>query len=70
MPSNDALTHVCRWLEDVADAAAKGQITLEMELHDGRYLVAEEWPSEAAYREHAVNREALGKTVAVSRLPA
>ena len=42
---NDALTLACRWLEDVADVAKQGEVTMEMELHDGRYLVAEEWPS-------------------------
>jgi hypothetical protein len=71
MPT-DALTlaYACRWLEAVARAAAKGEITLEMELPDGRYLAAEEWPSEAAYREYARNREALKAMLAVSRLPA
>jgi hypothetical protein len=67
---NDALTLACRWLEDVADVAKQGEVIMEMELHDGRYLVAEEWPSEAAYRAHAANLETLGKMVAVSRLPA
>ena len=51
-------------------SAKQGEVIMEMEFHDGRYLVAEEWPSREAYRAHAVNREALGKMVAVSRLPA
>jgi hypothetical protein len=65
-----ALSHACRWLEDVADAAAKGVVTIEKETPDGRYSVCQEWPSRAAYLEHAVNLETLGKMVAVSRLPA
>jgi hypothetical protein len=70
--SNDALalSHACRWLEDVADAAKQREVTMEMELPGGRYLVAEEWPSKAAYRDHAVNLETLGKMVAVSRISA
>jgi hypothetical protein len=70
--SIDALTlsHACRWLEEVAEASRKGEITLEMEMPDGRYSVCQEWPCEAAYRAHAVNLETLGKMVAVSRLPA
>ena len=70
--STDALTlsYACRWLEDVARAAAKGEVTLEMEMPDGRYLVAQKWPSKAAYREHAVNRETLGKMVALSCIDA
>jgi hypothetical protein len=68
----DALTlsHACRWLEDVARTAAKGEVTLEMELPDGRYLVSQEWPSRAAYLEHARNREALKAMAAVSRIDA
>ena len=70
--STDALTlsYACRWLEDVADASRKGEVTLEMEMPDGRYLVAEEWPSREAWLEHARNRETLAAMVAVSRLPA
>ena len=70
--STDALTlsYACRWLEGVADASAKGEVTMEMELHDGRYLVAEEWPSREAYCAHAVNRETLRAMAAVSRIAA
>jgi hypothetical protein len=70
--STDALTlsYACRWLEDVADVAKQGQVTLEVELPGGRYLVCEEWPSRVDYLEHARNREALGKMVAVGRLSA
>ena len=32
-----ALTCACDWLRTVADAAAKGEVTLEVEMSDGRY---------------------------------
>jgi len=67
--STDALTlsHVCCWLEEVADASRKGEVTLEMELPDGRFLVAEEWPSRVDYLEHVRNRHAIEAMVDLDR---
>jgi hypothetical protein len=61
------LTYACRWLEEVADASAKGEVTLEMELPDGRFLVAEEWPSRVDYVEHVRNRHAIEAMVDLDR---
>jgi hypothetical protein len=43
------LSYARRWLETVSEASERGEIVFEMELNDGRYLVAEEWPSRVAW---------------------
>jgi hypothetical protein len=71
-PTSEALTlaYACDWLKAVADASERGEVTLEMEMPDGRYLVALEWPSRLAYLEHARNLRALAAMLATSRLAA
>ena len=54
----------------MADASARGEVTFEAELPGGRWVVCEEWPSRAAFVEHAQHRHAIEAMVAVSRLPA
>ena len=55
------------WLGCIVDAAAKGDVGLELELSGGRWLVCEEWPSRRAYCEHAANLLTLEKVVALTR---
>jgi quinol monooxygenase YgiN len=71
-PSDEAFDfdYLAKWLGAVADASAQGEVTNEAELPDGRYLVAEEWPSRAAFLEHLTNLETLKAMIALSRLPA
>jgi quinol monooxygenase YgiN len=68
-PSDEArsIEFIAEWLGTVADAAAEGEVTLELEFDDGRYLVAEEWPSREAWLEHAQHRHAIEAMVAEDR---
>ncbi len=63
-----ALTCACDWLRTAADAAAKGEVTLEVEMSDGRNRVSEEWPSRLAFLQHTRNLETLKAMVEHSRL--
>jgi quinol monooxygenase YgiN len=60
-PSEEALDfeYLAKWLGAIADASARGEVTFEAGLPGGRWVVAEEWPSRAAWLEHAQQRHAI-----------